>query len=208
MAKSKANAVEVEEVKQEVDTVRLAIEDSFSEGLDKGDGEDQIKMAMIGSGATFKNVTRLYNEFMIDAGLLVSKSDREEIVKQTLDGQTFTSIDEFTSCVDALVVNLTGSNERSAGALIRAYAKKNDLEVYAKPKGEGKGHTGFRYQFYNALIANPRMTEAEAEALVQGTNGNPETSDNVKKRARHFMGLRSLAQRILEHDARGEVEAA
>ena len=52
----------------------------FDEGVAAGKQEDAIKLDLIAAGATFKNVTRLFNEFMVEGGHRVSKEERDFIV--------------------------------------------------------------------------------------------------------------------------------
>jgi len=159
--------------------------------------EDDVKMAMIGAGATFKNVTRFYNQFMIDAGLAISKADRDQIVADTLEGLDLDTEDSFQNAVGDLVAAVQGATERSAAALIRSYGKRNDLEVYAKPKGEGSGRVGFASQYYDFLVANPTVSEESAKAYIMGEGDYVETSENVKRHASHYLAIWKLVNRIV-----------
>jgi hypothetical protein len=170
------------------------IRESFDAAIADEASEDDIKMSMIGAGATFKNVTRLYNQFMIESGLAISKSDRNELVEDTLTGKSFAEEEDFNSAVDELMEVVKGCTERSAAALVRAYAKKNELDVYAKPKGQGGNRVGFAGKFYEFLL-QPR-TEVEAKAYVMGTDGHVETSPNTQNHLSHYMGIWKLTSQI------------
>jgi hypothetical protein len=178
------------------DEAESAIREAFDEAIQDESGEDDIKLQMISAGATFKNVTRLYNKFMVEAGLAISKSDRNQIVEDTLSGRDVSTEESFNEAVNALVASIQGATERSAASLVRAYAKKNELPVYAKPKSEGGMKVGFASKFYDFLVGNPSVTEAEAEAFIMGKDGHAETSDNVKNHLSHYQAIRSLANRI------------
>ena len=169
---------------------------AFDGAIAAGSEEDDTKMAMIGAGATFKNVTRLFNQFMIDAGLAISKEDRDAAVSDALEGRDFDTEDAFNEAVEAVVSGVKGATERSASQLVRAYAKRNEMECYKKPKGQGGGKTGFARKFYDALIANPKMTEDEAKAFIQGTDGNEETSENVKRHESHYLAIHGMVNTI------------
>lgn len=181
---------EVAEVEvEEVDAIREAFDTAVS-----GDkSEDDVKMALIGAGATFKNVTRLYNQYMIDAGMAVSKEEKDEIVKKILEGKDVSDEKGFNKCVEAIVKKATGVNEKSAAALIRAWAKASELEYYTKPKGAGGSRVGFRSRFYDALVANPKMTKEQCNAFLKEAEGS---SDNVMKHESNYQGMRGLANRI------------
>jgi len=201
---SKSNTAEnIEELFEEEEfeltaeeLVHNAIVESFDESVTAELEEDATKMAMIQAGATFKNVTRLYNQFMIDAGLAISKSDRNDLVESTLEGKEFDTEESFDSVVAELVEAIQGTTERSAAALIRAYGKKNELDVFAKPKGEGIPRSGFRSGFYDYLVANPTCSVDEAKAYIHGKGDHADTSDNVKKSESTLLGIHALAVRI------------
>jgi len=124
------------ETEVEVDETELAIRDAFDAAIEDEADEDSIKLGMISAGATFKNVTRLYNQFMIDAGLAISKQDRNELIDSTLEGKEFNTEEAFDAAALELANAIAGTTERSAAAMVRAYAKKNELDCFAKAKSE------------------------------------------------------------------------
>ena len=184
---SKNETTEVAETEVEDNTAE--IRDGFDAAVAADKDEDAIKLDMISSGASFKNVTRLYNQFMIDSGLAISKADKAELVEGALSGLDFSDEEGFASAVEAIQDAIEGSTDRSAAALVRSYAKKNDLESYSKPKGQGGTRSTFRSEFYAFLRGNPGMTEAEATAYIMGTDGNAETSVNVQKHISVHLGV-------------------
>lgn len=182
----------LDSVDAEMDALEQEIQDAFTEGVEAGKQEDAIKLAMIAAGATFKNVTRLYNKFMIDAGLALSKSDRDAAIATIVsDSSLLVDEEHYNSCVAKIVEQIKGATERAAGAMLRAFAKANGVECFKRAKAEGgTRQSGFRFKFYNALRANPRMTEEEAEAFSQDdANG---ASDNDKKQFSHYQAIRQL----------------
>lgn len=190
---------EEEAVKSDEDDEMESIRAAFTSSVNDED-EDSVKMQMIQAGATFKNVTRLYNQFMIDAGLAISKSDRAQIVEDTLEGLDLDTEESFNEAVAALMESVTGSTERSAGALVRSYAKKNDIPVYVKPKeskGTGSGRSGFIDTYHKFLIDNPNCTKEEATAYINGEGDHPDTSDNVKKHISHYLKSWKLVNKII-----------
>ena len=189
------------EEQEEEDT---AIQDSFEAGISDDNDEDDIKLAMIGAGATFKNVTRLYNQFMIDAGLALSKEDKAAHVTEALEGKEFADEAGYDAAIVALVSDEKGINERSAGGLLRAYAKKQDLDVYKKPKAEGSGKSGFASTFYAWLVSNPEVEKKAANEYIM----NPENSENVRRHESHYMNIWQLVHDIaVGPDAEVEAEA-
>ena len=95
------------------------------------------------------------------------------------------------------MARLSGSTDKSAAALIRAYAKKNGIEAFKKAKGgTGEAKTGFAAKFYDFLVANPACTVAEATAFIQGTDGHEETSENTKRHQSHYLAIHRMVNRI------------
>ena len=182
-----------EEEAEEEDTTATEIRDAFDTAVTGEKSEDDTKMAMIGAGATFKNVTRFYNKFMIDAGFAISKADRNEIVEKTLEGMEFLEEDDFETAVSMIAEGVQGATERSAGALIRAYAKKNELDCYAKPKGTGGGE-GFAARFYNFLIANPTVSKEDAKKFI---NTDEKSSDNTKRHELHYLKIAETVNKAI-----------
>lgn len=202
-----ANEDDTAEEQSEKDLLEEQVRAAFDESVSAEDEEDDVKMAMIGAGATFKNVTRFYNKFMIDAGMAISKADRSQIVDDTLEGRDLESEEDFDSAVAALVEAVQGSTERSAAALVRSYAKKNDLTVYSKPKGEGASRVTFRSTFYEWIVANPDATEADAKAYVMGEGAYGPTSANVQAHASAHLNVFAMTRRLVA-TIRGVAQAA
>ena len=175
-------------------TIRAAFDASHAAGKE----EDEIKLDMIGAGATFKNVTRLYNTFSVDAGLSVSKEEKDQILLDVLNGADLSDEATFNTKVEELMARLTGATDKSAAALIRAYGKKNSIEVFKKAKGAGTGEakTGFAAKFYEWLVANPTSTVEQATAFIQGTEGHEETTENVKRHQSHYLAIHRLINRV------------
>lgn len=184
-----AEAKEVEKEVEVEDTIRPAFDDAVA--ADKT--EDEVKMALIGAGATFKNVTRLYNQYMVDAGFAVSKEEKQEIVDKILTDKDLADEKVFTKAVAAIVAKAAGVTEKSAAALIRAFAKANELEVWKKPKGGGEGRSGFKSRFYDHLQANPSMTEEDVSKYLQEAEG---TSANIQKHESVYQSIRAMANAI------------
>lgn len=182
--------------KTEAQLLQEKLRATFDAGMEAGKSEDDIKLELISAGATFKNVTRLFNEFMVDGGHAASKEERGQQVLVAIEGRDLKTEDGFAGAVAELVKNLAGSNEKSASALIRAHAKKVGLEVFKKAKEGGEGKQGFAAGFYNYLVANPTATKEQATAYIMGTDGNAETSANTQKHLSHYLGIHDLVVRV------------
>jgi len=187
------NEVEVEE---EVDNIRPAFDAAVAEGQD----EDNIKMAMIQAGASFKSVTRVYNAYMVDAGFAVSKDEKAEIVAKAVEGKDLSTEEGFGKVVAAIVKKAAGVTDKSAAALIRAWAKaqETEIEVYAKPKSSGAARSGFKSRFYDALVANPAMTKEEVTEYLKTAEGH---SDNIRRHESVYQAVRAMANAIAVNKA-------
>lgn len=173
------------------------IREAFDAAHAAGKEEDEVKLDMIGAGATFKNVTRLFNQFSVDAGLTVSKEEKDQIINTVLSGADLSTEESFNAKVAELQSSLQGSTDKSAAALVRAYAKKNGLEVFKKAKGAGgEAKAGFAGKFYEWLAANPTSSVEQATAFIQGTDGNEETTENVKRHQSHYLAIHRLVNRV------------
>lgn len=188
-------AVETNEVANEETLLESAVGQAFVEGFDNNKTDNEIKLDMIQAGASFSSVTRQFNQLMIDTGRAMAKKDRDEIVNSTLiDCEGLETEEGFDGAVESLIDQITGATEKSAAALIRSWAKRNEVEVYKKPKGVAK--VGFASKFYDALRSNPEMTADEATAFINGEDGHEATSDNVKKHMSHYQAIRALVNDI------------
>lgn len=190
-ANTQAEAVESQEPTTAIgpdEAIQIAFTDAATEGKD----EDSIKMAMIQAGCAFKKVAKMYNEFMIGAGFISSKEERVDVLDDVLFGKTLIEEDVFISCIAEVVLGLKGTNEKSASSMIRAWAKKAEIDCYKKPKGEGSGRSGFNARFYDWLYANPQATSEQAKAYIMGTDGNDETTQNIRNHSSKHLGVYKL----------------
>lgn len=189
-----------EAMNEEMDQLETEIQEAFESAIGSGKDEDNTKLAMIGAGATFKNVTRLYNKFMIDAGLTISKADRDAAIASIVGDPALLSEEEdFARCVAEVVEQVKGSTERSAGAALRAFAKANGVEAFKKTKeATGARSSGFRANVYDLFIKNPNLTEAELDKFANEDAATSLASDNDRKQLSHYHGLRRMVNAVAE----------
>lgn len=172
--------------------------EAFRSGIEAGADEDQIKLSMIQAGATFKNVTKFYSEFLVSEGIVESKEEKEARITQIAEQFDLSTEEGFSGAIDALIEQSKNVDERSAAASIRWFCRKNEIAYFVKPKSEPVGNRtqGFAGRFYDALIENPTMSVEEAENIVNGVNPHPETSENTKRYMKHYQDIRALANAI------------
>jgi hypothetical protein len=187
---------EAQEAKSEADAVAEAIQNAFSLGQAEGLTDDQIKYNMIGAGATFKNVTRLFNELLVEAGLAEDKGTRDEKIAAILKDADVSTEDGFNAAVQQIMEDCVGVLEKSAAGSVRAYCKKHSKEFWTKPKAEGPTRESFIGRYYAWLIENPTVSEEECHKFLFGKDGYPETSDNVKSYERMHQNVRKLVNDV------------
>jgi len=170
---------------------------AFKDAVDAGKSETDIKLEMIKVGADFKNVTRLYNKFMIDVGLSMSKEEKQERTLSALQGKDLSTEEGFQSGILALQEEFENLTDRGAQAMLRAYAKANSLSVFEKPKAEktGTARPGFAAAFHQWLITNiDTVSEEQVTQYVNGTDGFAPTSENVKNHLAIYLAHFRLAK--------------
>jgi len=176
----------------EKNPISEAVENAFKAACEAKKDEDTIKIEMISAGAKFKKVTKMFNELMVKHGYAVSKEDKSKAVAAACVDVELSTEDGFSAATKALIATLEGTSEKSASASIRAYAKKNDLEFFKKPKAEGKGKGGINAKILAAVIDNPKMTEVEMNAFI-----DEHGSDTTKKTWRSYhQNVRAAANAI------------
>ena len=122
---------------------------------------DAVKAQMVKEGVPFKSVTRVFNQLMIDTKRAFTKEGRDEVIRKVLNGRSMKTEKGFNGRVNALMVKIPGTTERSAGAMIRYYCKANDVPVYKRPARNMKPRVSFTKQFCDFLEANPFIKEEE-----------------------------------------------
>lgn len=189
---------QVQEVElTEAQQLQIKLREVFDAGQAEGKAEDAIKLDLISAGATFKNVTRMFNEFMVDGGHAASKEERAQLVIASIQGVDLSTESGLSAAVTKLVETLAGASEKSASSLIRALCKKEGIEVFKKAKeSSGEGKAGFAAKFYDFLVAQPACTKEQATAFVMGVDGHEETTDNTKKHLSHYLAIHRLVNRI------------
>ena len=119
------------------------------------------------SGATVKNVTRLFNQYMIDTGQAMSRDAKTELLDSNLTDVDLSTAEALAKAVGVIVKKGTSVTDASAAALIRAWAKKAEVACYKAPASEGTRNP-FIPMFHSELVKNPQMTEDELKGLIAG----------------------------------------
>ena len=169
------------------------IQQAFNAGVEDSSDIEAIKFAMVNAGAKFSNVNKLYKRMSIEAGLDLSKADRDSKVASLLEGQSFVTQEGFESSVKMVIADVPGMTPQRAALAVRSYAKKNELDIYKAPKGEGS-RSSFVANFHNYMVDNtPFPSEEQARAYIEEHG-----TVNAKKRVAKLMLEWSMANRIVQ----------
>ena len=178
-------------------------EEAFDIAVSKDLSEDEIKMAMIKAGCSFRAVGKLYNKLMIDRGHQVHKDDKRNTVELKCKGKALGNEKVFKSVAKQLMDTLPNCNERSAFSLIRAYARRNDILPWIAPPPERNGRQGFGRQYREYILevvskTSTAPTREQALDFIMGRNGAPETSESTKASKSVHLGLQRFAEDLLD----------
>jgi len=178
------------EPEDQVDPVYEAIKAAFTDAMADEKDEDDVKMAMIQAGAKFKNVAKLYNTLLVELGYMKSKAERNEILAGILTGLDMTDEAVFTRAVEQAMAEI-GVDEKPAAALVRAWAKKNEVEYFKPEKKVSEGPTGITKAIFDWIYENEFATEEQlVEHLkVVGT-------ENTLRHKTLYQGILGLANKI------------
>ena len=192
MNEAAENVVEMKDPKEDKGPSQEVI-NAFEAGVEADKSEEAIFIDMLQAGAKFNEVKKIYNELMVEAGLALSKQDKEEILAAAFQGADLTTEEGFDAVVSAVTSANDSITQKSAAGMVRAYARKNDVPYFKKPKGGGGTRTTFVSDYYDALFANPRMTQEEAHQIMvdKGTQ-------NTLRWEKSHQKVRELVNRIAE----------
>jgi hypothetical protein len=131
----KLSTLNVPEQNKMTDT--QVVEKIIADGVTAGKSDDDMLLEIVNSGVSFKNATKVFKMVMEEKGYRVSAKERkEEAAKILADGNfDLTTADGVNTAVDALVVGVADTNEKSAIGFIRSYAKANEISLPKKEKG-------------------------------------------------------------------------
>lgn len=212
MPKKDPVATEAVVVAETTEVEATPILDAFNAAVTGSKKEDDIKMDMIGAGATFKNVTRLFNQYMVDTGQAMSKEDKTTLLDENLKEADLSTEEGFKAATAVVVEKGNNVTEGSAAGLVRAWAKKAEVECYKAPASEGTRNP-FIPNFHAAMIANPQLDEAGLKKVIADL---PEDEQRVNP-LRHFNHHNSIRKMVnkayakwanVEEASEDEAEAA
>ena len=164
----------------------------FESGNDNDKDEDAIKFDLLNGGAKFSNVNKIFKKYSIEFGFDLSKKDRDAKLHEILEGYDLSAEESFNNLAEQVSTDLPGMTTQRAAVAIRAYAKRNELVVYKRPKGEGS-RSSFHADFHTWLVdTTPFPTQVQAETYI-----NEHGTKNAVKRMRRLVSEWAMADRIV-----------
>lgn len=171
------------------------IRQAFDSAISAGKVEDMIKIDLIAAGAKFKQATRIYNELMVEAGLAISKEDKDAAVASACIDADLGTEEGFNAAVAELDAAIESTNAKGAAVMVRAYARKNERECFKKPKsGSGVARVSFVYTYCNYVRDNPDITKGDIDTFIK-EKGN---KMSIKFMSRWY-AIAEMAQQIRAH---------
>lgn len=183
--------------KNEIDDTKII--EAFNKALGKEQTDDEIKLALVKAGVAFSAVQKKFNDLMVDGGHRISASDKAALVEEVCKDADLSTAEGFEAAVNAITDSSDKISEKSASASVRAYARKNDMECFKKPKGGGRGQVGFAHFYHKFLIENPTSSDEEVSAYINeqpDRKEGSEVSQNVIRHASHYRGLANLVKAV------------
>lgn len=167
---SESLETEVEETETVISDLDVAIA-VVQELHDDGESEDEMAIAIVRKGYKYERAGVLRNLALEALGLRLSRKARFESVQEVLvtsgfDPKTWDDVQKAVALILEKVESTSGSQALGA---IKKFAKANNLEMPAKPKGAtngGASRTNAWDVFFAWANSNRDATEAEIVEFV------------------------------------------
>lgn len=156
--------LKLDEVLKMTDTA--IVEEVCAAGHAAGKSDDEMLIEIVGRGVKFALAGKLFKQVMEAKGFRVSNKDRAAKAEQLLSGANLDNAEAVEATVESLVKNLPDTNEKQAKAILRKFAKANEIELPKAEKGSKKSVGGFRGKLFKWMIANPTADAAALTAFV------------------------------------------
>lgn len=138
-------------------------------GVSEGKSDDEIKIAIVQSGISFKDAQKFFQQAMEECGHRISPKARFAKICDVLDEMEFNpdTPDEVSAVAEKLAEQIDDTSEKQALAAMRKWAKENEIELPKPAKkagGAGRGAGGGLIQKgLDWLVENK---DADAEAIT------------------------------------------
>jgi hypothetical protein len=138
------------------------------EGVKAEKTDDQILVAIVNAGISFKNAGKLFKQVMQEKGLRISSKSRQEQVFKILKSLRFKpkadDWEKVQAALDKIVEEVNDTDEKQALMMVKRYAKEGELILPKQPKKAAGAKGNVKVQEY--MIANPSATKEEFSTFM------------------------------------------
>jgi len=161
--------------------------------IESGASDEDMVIALIGSGFKFQKAGRLLTKAQEAAGVRMSAKDRYASAEELLTGWSFApeSWDDVDQAADALAEEIDATSKAQAISCIKKFVKAAGLEMPSKPKRTGGSREGVFERFIAWALANK---DASDEDIANYATSVCESEKQANKYAQRFIQFVSLAR--------------
>lgn len=167
-------------------TESAMIKKIVTEGFEADKEDNEILVALVNNGVSFKDAVKQFNVAMQELGFRISPKERYEQAEKILSEAEFSpeNYQEVHDAVIAITEKISNTSEKQAMISVRKYCRLNDVDM---PKAE-KVVGGARALVFGWMVKNPSAT---FEAFVEYCE-----SINKPKMAKSFWPLFEVASKM------------
>lgn len=161
----KINETDIPKVNKMTETNQ--VQEIVNAGVAAGKSQEEMAIQLIQEcGLGLKAAGKALKEALEAGGHAISAKARKEQINEILDGNEFSpeTYEEVVEAATKIAEAVADTTEKQALSAIRAWAKANEVELPAKPKGtrSGGGAKGPRGSILGTLLAYVRDENREA----------------------------------------------
>ena len=173
----------IDEVNSMTDT--QIVEEIVEAGVAKGKTDDQMLAAIVNRGVSFRTAGKLFKSVLESKGYRITAKERAEAIGKILDGVLVpkdgdkkATLGNVQVVVDRIVGKgdiageVADTTDKQAFAVIRKYAKDNEIELPKGKKGGGGSSgsgSGIIKKVSDWMLENRKCTAEEIVAQIKAT---------------------------------------
>lgn len=139
------------------------VENVIEEGVANDRTDDEMLVAIVNEGISFKSAGRLFKQIMEEKGYRVSAAERAEEASKILADADFKpeSYSDVAEMIAKITQSVNDTTDKQALVAIRKYAKENGIDMPKKSAGAGRASGGGLLEgIANWMLANRDADEA------------------------------------------------
>lgn len=153
-----------------------------ADGVAKGEDDETIMYRMITEGKlSIKNTAKMFAQAMQNGGFRITNKDRKEQIFKILDEAQFkpATYDNVSEMLEHLIKNVKDTETSQAAQVMRAWAKKAQVELPKPPK---KTQGGLKAKILNWICENqPTKLQDLHNAIYELSNGKKDDEKTTKR---------------------------